>query len=66
MRPETASPGGGHDLSSTPVDGIGVQGHVHQVEADAWSVSAVCNQQIPWKYHLNTMENWDSRMVDDA
>ena len=30
-----APPGGGDDLSASPVDGVGVQGHVVDVEADA-------------------------------
>ena len=30
-----APPGGGDDLSAAPVDGVGVQGHVVDVEADA-------------------------------
>ena len=59
--PATASPGGRHDLSGATVNGIGVQGHVHQVEADAWKTGIwpANTMEIPWKYHRNTMENWD-------
>eukprot|EP00438_Fugacium_kawagutii_P020096 Skav232648 [mRNA] locus=scaffold2334:107781:121188:+ [translate_table: standard] len=35
LRGEAASAGWRHDLSSTTVDGIGVQRHIHQVELDA-------------------------------
>mmetsp|Transcript_5047 Transcript_5047/g.11123 ORF Transcript_5047/g.11123 Transcript_5047/m.11123 type:complete len:269 (+) Transcript_5047:109-915(+) len=38
LRSEAAAPCWGHDLASTSVDGIGVQGHIHDVEADTTHV----------------------------